>query len=115
MNSTHILARVDLHFILFFISSTEPIKFLASLLGRSFVLILAIAQLDIILEIFILFYFGYRSACNLASVFARVIGVKVNVCVREDEVKLNYSHLILSQREPYIDYVENKEKQTKGI
>ena len=67
MNSTHILARVDLHFILFFITSMEPIKFLAPLLGRSFVLILTIAQLDIILEIFILFYFGYRSACNLAS------------------------------------------------
>ena len=44
-----------------------------------------------------------------------MIGVKVNVCVCKDGVKLNYSHSILSHREPYIDYVENKEKHTKGI
>ena len=63
----------------------------------------------------ILFYFGYTSACNLVSVFVRVIAVKVNVCVCKDEVKLNYFHSILNQREPYTDYAENKEKHTKGI
>ena len=57
-------------------------------------LILKIAQLDIILENF--FFFGYINACNLVSVFARVIAVKVNVCVCKDRVKLNYSRLILS-------------------
>ena len=53
--------------------------------------ILTIAHLDIILEIFFLFYFGYTSACNLVSVFVRVIAVKVNVCVCKDGFKLNYS------------------------
>ena len=76
----------------------EPVKFLALLLGRSFVLILTIAQLDITLEFFS-FYFVYTSACNLVFVFVRVIIVKVNVCVCEDRVKLNYSRSILSQRE----------------
>ena len=78
-------------------------------------LILTIAQLDIILEIFILFYFCYTSACNLVSVFVRVIVVKVNVCICEDGVKLNYFRSILNQKEPYTDYAENKEKHTKGI
>ena len=94
---------------------SEPVKFLVSLPRRSFLLILTIAQLDIILEIFILFYFGYTSACNLVSVFVHVIAVKVNVCVYEDGVKLNYSRSILSQRELYIDYAKNKEKHNKGI
>ena len=76
----------------------EPVKFLEPLLGRSFVLILIIAQLDITLEFFSL-YSVYTSACNLVFVFVRVIAVKVNVCVCEDKVKLNYSCSILSQRE----------------
>ena len=62
-------------------------------------LILRIVQLDITLEFFS-FYSVYTSACNLVSVFVRVIAVKVNACVYEDRVKLNYSRLILSQREP---------------
>ena len=78
-------------------------------------LIMIIAQLDIIQEIFILFYFGYTSACNLVSMIVCVIAVKVNVCVCEDGVKLNYSRSILSQRESYTDYIENKEKHTKRI
>ena len=80
-------------------------------------LILTIAQLDIILEIFyfFIFYFGYTSACNLVFVFVRVIAVNVNVCICEDEVKLNYSRSILNQKEPYTDYAENKEKHTKEI
>ena len=61
-------------------------------------LILIIAQLDITLELFS-FYYVYTSACNLVSVFVRMI-VKVNVCVCEDGVKVNYFHSILSQREP---------------
>ena len=40
---------------------------------------------------FFSFYSVYTSACNLVSVFVRVIAVKVNVCVCEDSVKLNYS------------------------
>ena len=62
-------------------------------------LILTIAQLDITLEFFS-FYSVYTSACNLVSVFLCVIAVKVFLCVCEDEVKLNYSRSILSQREP---------------
>ena len=62
-------------------------------------LILTIAQLDITLEFFS-FYYVYTSACNLVSVFLWVIAVKVFVCVCLDGVKLNDSHLILSQREP---------------
>ena len=53
-------------------------------------LILIIAQLDITLELFS-FYSVYTSACNLVSMFLCVIAVKVNVCVCEDGVKLNYS------------------------
>ena len=86
-------------------------------------LLLTIAQLDITLEfIFFIFYFFYfslyfcyTSAFNLVSMFVRVIAIKANVCVCEDEVKLNYSHSILSQREPSTAYVENKEKHTKEI
>ena len=45
-------------------------------------LILTIVQLDITLEIFFLsFCFVYTSACNLVSVFVRVIIVKVTVSV----------------------------------
>ena len=62
-------------------------------------LILTIAQLEITLEFFS-FYSVYTSACNLVSVFVRVIVVKVNVCVCEDKAKVNYFHSILSQREP---------------
>ena len=62
-------------------------------------LILTIAQLDITLELFS-FYFVYTSACNLVSMFLCVIAIKVDVCVCEDGVKLNYSHSILIQREP---------------
>ena len=62
-------------------------------------LILTIAQLDITLKFFS-FYSFYISACNLVSVFVRVIAVKVNVCVCEDGVKVNYFRSILSQREP---------------
>ena len=58
-------------------------------------LILIIAQLDITLEFFS-FYYVYTSACNLVSVFVCVIIVKVNVCVCEDGVKVNYFRLILS-------------------
>ena len=56
-------------------------------------------RLDNTLEFFS-FYFVYTSAYNLVSVFVRVIVVKVNVCVCEDEVKVNYFRSILSQREP---------------
>ena len=62
-------------------------------------LILTIAQLDITMEFFS-FYYVYTSACNLVSVFVCVIAVKVNMCVCEGRVKLNYSHSIMSQREP---------------
>ena len=75
-------------------------------------LILTIVKLDIFLEFFH-FYFVCTSACNLVSLFVRVISVKVNVSVCEDGVKLNYFRSIVSQREPYTDYVENKEKYTK--
>ena len=78
-------------------------------------LILTIAQLDIILEIFFIFYFGDTSACNLVSVVVRVIAVKGTVCVCEDGVKLNYFRSILNQKEPYTNYTENKEKHTKKI
>ena len=47
--------------------------------------------------------------------FVRVIAVKVTMSVCEDGVKLNYFHSILNQKEPYTDYAENKEKQTKEI
>ena len=77
-------------------------------------LILTIAQLDITLESFS-FYHIYTSACNLVSVFVRLISVKIIVCVFEDGVKLNYSRLILSQRKPCIDYAKNKEKHTREI
>ena len=77
-------------------------------------LILTIVQFDIILEFF-RFHFVYTSAYNLVYVFVRVIAVKVNVRVCEDGVKLNYFRSILSQREPYTDYMENKEKHTKEI
>ena len=77
-------------------------------------LILTIVQLDITEKFFFFsFYFVYTSACNLVSVFVHVIVVKVIVSVCEDEVKLNYFHLILNQKEPYIDYAKNKEKHTK--
>ena len=109
-----ILTRTGLRFILVFITSTEPVKFLASLLGKSFVLILTIVQLDITLEFyFFSFYFVYTSACNLVSVFVCVIAMKVTVSVCEDRVKLNYFRSILNQKEPYTDYLENKEKHTK--
>ena len=78
-------------------------------------LILTIAQLDIILEIFFLFYFGDTSACNLVSVVVCVIAVKGTVCVCKDRVKLNYFHSILNQKELYTDYAKNKEKHTKEI
>ena len=58
-------------------------------------LILKIVQLDITLELFS-FYYVYTSACNLVSVFLRVIVVKVFVCVCEDGIKLNYYRSILS-------------------
>ena len=64
------------------------IKFLASLPGRSFVLILTIVQLDITLETFFSFhFFYYTSACNLVSAFVRVITVKVTLSVCEEGVK----------------------------
>ena len=47
--------------------------------------------------------------------FVRVIAVKITVSVCEDGVKLNYFYSILSQKEPYTDYVENKEKHPKEI
>ena len=80
-------------------------------------LILTITQLDIILEIFIylFIYFGDTSACNLVFVVVLVIAMKVTVCVCEDGIKLNYFHSILNQKEPYTDYIENKEKHTKEI
>ena len=66
-------------------------------------------QLDITLEFFLfyIFYFVYLSACNFVFAFVRVITVKVIVNVCEYEVKLNYFHLILNQKEPYNDYAEN--------
>ena len=64
---------------------------------------------------YFLFYFVYISACNLVFAFVRVITVKVIVNVCEDRVKLNYFRLILKQKEPYIDYVENKKKHIKEI
>ena len=45
----------------------------------------------------------------------RVITVKVTVSVCEDGVKLNYFRSILNQKEPYTDYIENKEKHIKEI
>ena len=79
-------------------------------------LILTIVQLDITLEFFFFsFYFVYTSACNLVSVFVRVITVKVTMSVCEDEVKLNYFRSILNQKEPYTDYTANKEKHIKEI
>ena len=76
-------------------------------------LILTIVLLDITLEYFFFFsfYFVYTSACNLVFAFVRVI--TVSVC--EDGVKLNYFRSILNQKEPYIDYTENKEKHIKEI
>ena len=44
--------RMGLRFILVFITSTKPVKFLASFPGRSFVLILIIVQLDITMDFF---------------------------------------------------------------
>ena len=64
---------------------------------------------------YFLFYFVYINACNLVFAFVRVIIVKVIVNVYEDGVKLNYFRLILNQKEPYTDYVENKEKHIKEI
>ena len=81
-------------------------------------LTLTIVQLDITPEFFFpffSFYFVYTSVCNLVFVFVRVIAVKVTMSVCEDGVKLNYFRSILSQREPYTDYVENKDKHGKGI
>ena len=54
-----------------------------------------------------LFYFVYISSCNLVFAFVHVIIVKVIVIICEDGVKLNYFHLILNQKEPYTDYIEN--------
>ena len=76
-------------------------------------LILTIVHLDITLDFF--FYSIYTSACSWVFVFLCVIAIKVFVCICEDEVKLNYSRLILSRREPCTDYVENKEKHIKEI
>ena len=79
-------------------------------------LILTIVQLDITLDFFFFsFHFVYTSACNLVFAFVCVITVKVIVSVCEDGVKLNYFRYILNQKEPYTDYVENKEKHIKGI
>ena len=47
--------------------------------------------------------------------FVRVIVVKVTMYVCKDGVKLNYFRSILNKKEPYTDYVENKEKHTKEI
>ena len=58
-------------------------------------MLILIAQLDITLEFFS-FYYVYTSSCNLVFMFVRVIAVKVNVCVCEDGVKVNYFHSILS-------------------
>ena len=78
-------------------------------------LILTIVQLYITLEFFFFFsfYFVYTSACNLVFAFVHAIIVKVTVSVCEDRVKFNYFRSILNQKEPYTDYVENKEKHTK--
>ena len=75
-------------------------------------LILTIAQLDITLEfnlifLFIYFFFGYISSCNLVFVFVHVTTVKVIVNVCTDEVKLNYLCLMMNQKEPYTIYPEN--------
>ena len=67
------------------------------------------------INFFFSFYFVYRSACNFVFAFVRVITVKVTVSVCEDRVKLNYFCSILNQKEPYIDYSENKEKHIKEI
>ena len=74
-------------------------------------------QLDITLEIFFFlsFCFVYTSACNLVSMFVCVITVKVTMSVCKDGVKLNYFRSILNQKEPYTDYVENKENHIKEI
>ena len=73
-------------------------------------------QLDITLDFFFFsFYSVYTSACNLVFVFVRVIVVKVTVSVCKDEVKLNYFRSILSQKEPYTNYTENKKKHIKEI
>ena len=64
---------------------------------------------------FFSFYFVYTSACNLVFAFVRVITVKVTVSVCEDGVKLNYFRSILNKKEPYTDYVENKQKHIKEI
>ena len=66
----------------------------------------------IFLFIFI-YYFFYISACNLVFAFVHVIIVKVIVSVSEEGVKLNYFCLILNQKEPYIDYAENKREAHK--
>ena len=76
----------------------EPVKFLEPLPGRSLVLILTIMQLDFTLE-FLSFYPIYTSVV-IGSLCLCVISVKVIVCVCKDGVKVNYSLLILSQREP---------------
>ena len=65
-------------------------------------LILIIAQLDTTLDFF-LYLLGYSVTQVLVTwslLFLCVIAVKVDVCACEDEVKVNYSHWILSQREP---------------
>ena len=51
---------------------------------------------NIYIYIYIYIYIGDTSAYNLVYVLACVIAEKVNVCVCEDGVKLNYSRLILS-------------------
>ena len=83
-------------------------------------LILTIVQLDITLDFyfsffFLSFHFVYTSACNSVFTFVHVITVKVIVSVCEDGVKLNYFRLILNRKEPYTDYLENKEKHIKEI
>ena len=77
-------------------------------------LILTIVQSDIKNFPFS-FYFVYTSACNLVFAFMCVITLKVTMSVCEDGVKLNYLCSILNQKEPYIDYIENKEKHIKEI
>ena len=47
--------------------------------------------------------------------FVRVIAMKVTMSVCEDRMKLNYFYSILNKKEPYTDYIKNKEKHAKEI
>ena len=88
----------------------QLVKFLTPLLGRIFFVDIDNNALryyfgSILFSFFI--YSFHTSSCNLVSVVFVCGFRKVDLSACEDGVKVNYFRLILSQREPQIDYVDS--------